>query len=300
MQRAIENWVNWLTVERSASTIRGYRWEMRKLQEHFPEKVLRDFSEADLYAYLAARRKTSGDAAIKRAVNAMRSFFAFALKAKSPAASLKAPRPKKRVQRTLSMEQAFDVLAACDTSSATGVRDLALMCLMLDSGIRSAEVCRLETAKLDLEHRLFTLIVKGGQEAFGVFSAETANTLANWLALRERIARASTATVFVSVGGLKPGQSLTTDGLRRIFHRVGQQAGLAHFSPHDLRRTFATTTTLLGAPSRMSQMWGRWTNLQEFERYTQALLAMQNRMVSEFQKYSPVRAVLQRGAGAEP
>lgn len=301
MQLAIQVWLNRLTVDKSARTIEGYAWELRQVIKHFPNKAAPgDFTEADLYAFLAVRRTTCGDAAIKRSVNAMRSFFAFTLSEQSPAARLHAPRPKKRLQRTLSIEQAFAVLAACDTSSSIGIRDLALFTLMLDSGIRAAEACRLEVDKLDLEPRLFRLVIKGGQEGFGTFCAETANYLAQWLGIRERIAVAGVMTVFVGVGGLTPGRPLTTDGLRRIFARVGRASGLKHFSPHDLRRTFATTTQLLGAPSRMSQIWGRWENLETFERYTQALLAMQDRLRSEFEKYSPVRAALGRGTINQP
>ena len=293
MQQAFQNWSNWmLTLGKSRATQAGYSWEMRQLIRRIPDKGLDDYRADDLLAYLALRRATCGDAAIKRAVNALRSFFAFCLKERSPAAELSAPRPKKRLQRTLSLEQSFAVLAACDTSSPIGVRDVALMTLMLDSGIRAAEVCRLAIDKLDLGRRVFCMIVKGGHEASGIFGPETASFAARWLAVREGLAAPGVSTVFVGIGGLTPGRPLTTDGLRRIFHRVGRAAGLAHFSPHDLRRTFATTMTLLKAPSRLAQLWGRWGNLQEFERYTQALLEMQNMLRDEFDPYSPVRAAL--------
>src|SRR3972149_4852244 len=226
MEPAIRNWVNWLTINRSAATVSGYGWELRHLAKCFPDKQPGDFNQNDLLAYLANRRKAGcGDAAIKRTVNALKSFFIFTRQGDSPAVRPPAPRPKKRLQRTLTFAQAFAVLAACDTSSPIGARDLAIMTLRPESGIRAAEALRLTLDKLDLSNRLFRLVVKGGPEGFGKFSLSTANCLARWLSIREGIAATGVASVFVSIGGLKPGHCLTTDGLRRIFRKVGTGGG---------------------------------------------------------------------------
>jgi len=285
----IDNWINWLTIDKSQATVAGYAYELRRLARDFPDKQPADFTPQDLQRYLAGRRAAGcGDATIRHAVNALRSFFAYH---HSPAAaSLPMPRPKRKIQRTLSFEQALAVMAACNTSSIIGKRDLALVALMLDTGLRSREVCRLKLADLNVDALLLKVIVKGGQEKFGVYAPETANILAAWLAERATIARSDAPTVFVAIGGLKPGQGLTTDGLRRIFARIGQAAGFK-LSPHDLRRTFATLTITLGAPTRMVQLWGRWQNIQEVQRYTEALTAQ------GFERYSPIRAILR---GLEP
>jgi integrase len=81
----------------------------------------------------------------------------------------------------------------------------------------------------------------------------------------------NTDAVFVGVGGSKPGQRLTTSGLRVIVRKWGDGAGLGQISPHVFRRTFATLATIGGAPSRMVQLAGRWSRIEEVERYTRAL-----------------------------
>lgn len=286
----IDDWLNWLSINRSQATITGYGWEMRHLACCFPGKGAGDFTPAELRQYLADRRKAGcGDAAIKRTVNALRNFFAFACGETSPAADLPMPRPKKRQQRTLKADQALAVLAACDSSSAIGTRDLALMALMLDTGLRAAEVCRLRLDQLAVDSREFKAIVKDGHEKSGVFSSDTANYLVKWLELRKQIARPGVNTVFVGIGGTLPGRPLTTDGLRRIFYRVGQAAGLPNgFSPHDLRRTFATLAHQFGAPTRLVQIAGRWEDINMVTRYTRALTA------HDFDPYSVVSALMRR------
>ncbi len=64
---------------------------------------------------------------------------------------------------------------------------------------------------------------------------------------------------------------LTPCGLRCVFRNLGAAAGLAKFSPHDLRRTFATLATERGAPSRLVQEGGRWSDIQMVERYTRTV-----------------------------
>lgn len=283
----LSQWVDWSYLEgRSESTIAGYSWEVRKLAAYFPDKRVEDYTQSDLIAFLAWRRQTCGDAAINRAVCGLKAFFKFARPGQSPAEGIPAPRPKKRAKRTLTHQQAFTVMACCDTSRPRGVRDLALIALMLDTGLRASEVCRLELRAVDLEHHAFAVVVKGGDEKSGVFSQETASYLTAWITIRETIASPETKTLFTSVGGLKPGRPLTTDGLRRIFHYIGRAAGLDYFSPHDLRRTFATLATLMGAPVRLVQLAGRWDDINQVVHYTRALQA------KDFAPYSPVSGLM--------
>ena len=79
---------------------------------------------------------------------------------------------------------------------------------------------------------------------------------------------------------------MTPSGLRVAFRYMGKRAGLAAFSPHDMRRAFATMAHRLGAPSRLVQVAGRWEDLRMVARYTPSLTA------EDFDPYSPVRGLL--------
>ncbi len=288
MERAIEDWINWLAVNKSQSTVKGYTWELRALARTLPGKTPVEVRTTDLTKYLAERRLNgAGPAAIKRSVAAFRIFFGYVVgQKKNPARSIPFPKVKRRRQRTLDDDQALSVLAACDTSTLTGKRDLALLCLLLDSGLRAAEVCRLQWVDVDLKSRSFLVVVKGGEQREGVFSSATSRYLADWL--EARAARGGGGpTLFCSVGGTTPGEPLTTNGLRAIFRRIGNRAGLPRgFSPHDLRRTFATLAVRRGAPTRIVQVAGRWEDEAMVSRYTQALTAR------DFDPYSPVEGLL--------
>lgn len=288
MHPKIDEWVHLLYVTLAISTIEAYAWEIGALARAYPERDLLALTQADLTRYLYDRRVVHkcGDAAIKRAVNAFRSFYHFALGTRSPAADIMAPMVKQKKQRTLTATQTFEIMLACDTSTPRGKRDLAIIALGLDTGLRESEICRLPLNRVDLENRRLTVVMKGGDEGEGAFSLETVAILSAWLAIRPAYARHGVDTFFVGVGGTKCGQPITPSGLRVIFRRVGAAAGLEKFSPHDLRRTFATLSHRNGAPTRVIQVAGRWDDIRQVVQYTQALEA------KDIDPYSPVTGLL--------
>lgn len=283
----VGQWINWLRIASAATTVAAYEWELRALERFFPDRSVTELKTADLARYIAHRRAVQkcGDATIRRTVNALKAFYKFACKGNlrtSPARSLPVPKTKKKKQRSLTWAQVEQLMLACDTSSVRGKRDLALICLLLDSGLREAEVCRLTLDNVDLVERRLTVRIKGGDDGDGIFGLDTQQALMTWLAMRALYAQPGVSNFFVSVGGLKPGMPITPSGLRVIFRRLGAAAGFEKLSPHDLRRSFATLSSKLGAPSRIVQVAGRWENIEMVEQYTRDLEA------DDFARYSPV------------
>jgi len=290
----IAEWLDWLRIDAAATTVESYGWELRHMERwSMPREVL-TLSKSDLARYLAERRLSGcSDATIRRSVNALRAFYKFSLGKRSPAGTIPAPSVKKRRQRTLTADQAFGLMVSIDTSTALGWRNLALVCLCLSTGLRESELCHLRINELDLQSGRLTTRVKGGADGDGVFGSDTAATLATWLGVRSAIARPGVETVFVSIGGTKHGHPLTPSGLRVIFRRMGQKAGLKNsagepqrLSPHDLRRTCATLASRFGAPSRIVQIALRWNDPKMLELYTQGLTS------ADFAPYDPVSRML--------
>jgi site-specific recombinase XerD len=291
----ISEWLDWLSINASPTTLDAYRWELRHFEKWSAPRNLLELDKSDLARYLAERRAGGkSEATIRRSANALKAFYKFALGRKSPARTLPVPKAKRRTQRTLSFKQAFDLMSSIDTSCVRGKRDLAIVCLGLSSGLRESELCRLKLQEVDLQRGRLVTRVKGGNDGAGVFGHDTASALASWLAVRESIAGPGVVTVFVSVGGNTPGQPITPSGMRVIFRRLGQRAGFEHgLSPHDLRRSFATLSIRLGAPSRIVQVAGRWGDLKMVEGYTPTLEA------SDFAIYDPVSRILGLGSGED-
>lgn len=219
---------------------------------------------------------------------AVRAFLKWRYGKDHPALNLSIKREDAGPQRTLSIDQAKTVyIHLKNLHSDIGTRDLAIFSLLLDTGLRSSEICRLDRGNLNLDTRTLTVKVKGGDWGSAIYSEVTTRHLIEWLHKRHEHV-GSTSAVFVGIKGTKPGTRITNSGLRVIVRRWGKRSGIGPLSPHDFRRTFATISTILQAPTRLVQMAGRWSRLEEVERYTRGLQLL------EFDQYLPMRKVSQR------
>jgi integrase/recombinase XerC len=208
-----------------------------------------------------------------------------------PGACLKAPRPKKKIQRTLKTEEILKLLQQCQVVNVGGVseadamrcalRNAAIISLLYDSLLRASELCRLTIDKLDLERRRLVVVIKGGNEGVGQFSQETADRLRAWLGVRQ--AAEGVDTVFVSVGGKTPGRPLKPVGLRLILLKIGKRAGVPKVTPHAFRRGGARAIVRNGASERVAQEFGRWQDTSMVRLYTRDLDAE-----DLYDRYSPV------------
>ena len=110
-------------------------------------------------------------------------------------------------------------------TGAQGVRNRALVALLLDTGIRLAELVALQPADLLLDNGLVRVIGKGDKARMVPISSAVVDRLKEWLAVR----------------GAEPGRLfwLTRDGVKMLLRRIQRETGL-HLHAHKLRHTAAT------------------------------------------------------------
>jgi len=265
---AVQDWTNWLAGTRrlSLATVEGYSRELKSLATKFPSLDAMEFKTKHLNQHLAERRLMDnvGEATVKRAVAAYKSFFGYVCGKKSPARDMPYPRVPRKIQKSLTWEEFQAIACACNTRTAKGARDLAIICLLIDTGLRASELCNLRLADVDLQRGWLKAIVKGGDEGVGLFTEYTTLQLAAWLSVRQTYA--NDETLFVSLRG---GKRLTRQGLKCELRKLGTRAGVVGLCPHRFRRAFASLTTENGGPSRLVQDGGRWGSEAVFRLYSQ-------------------------------
>jgi site-specific recombinase XerC len=197
-----------------------------------------------------------------------------------PALSAKLKRMVGKPQRALDEDTALKLLASFDTYTAKGARDLAICTLALDTGLRESELCRVQLADTDLEHRVLQVIVKGGQWSAAIFGLQTVANLDRWLHYR----RPADGQGFLFTH-IKTGQGLTPEGLYMIVKQWGVRIGI-QLSPHDLRRSMAVMGSLNGASERSLMEMGRWGSSSMIKRYTRTL------KLEQLRRYLPVDRLL--------
>jgi integrase/recombinase XerD len=152
------------------------------------------------------------------------------------------PRPKvgQYLIRPFSEEQVKKLLEQPDLASFTGLRDAALMCFLLDTGLRISECLSLTFDALDLPRRTARVLGKGKKERIVPFGARTLAWVERYLERR----RQSDDTPFVFVN--QYGEQLTANAMSHRIAGYGRKAGMrgVRVSPHTFRHTFSVNWLL--------------------------------------------------------
>ncbi|MHB8513730.1 MAG: tyrosine-type recombinase/integrase [Actinomycetota bacterium] len=152
--------------------------------------------------------------------------------------------PRGRALSAGELRSLFRVCAA-DTSPA-GRRDAALVGALYGVGLRRGEVAALKTSDFDREQEAFTVRSgKGRKDRITYASRGTIEAVEAWLEVRGE----SKGPLFVPInkGGSLAIRHLTGQAILGILQKRAEEAGVAAFSPHDLRRTFVSDLLDAGA-----------------------------------------------------
>ena len=150
--------------------------------------------------------------------------------------------------RMLSISEILDLRQVCDTKTAGGVRDAALLAVMSRGGLRRAEVVALDIDDFsETDGGQGTLVVegKGRKQRLVPLANGALAALQAWVSLRGE----EPGPLFLPVtkGGVIGSKRMTTQAIYNTLRRVAKRAGVADFSPHDLRRTAGSEMLDAGA-----------------------------------------------------
>lgn len=210
-------------------------------------------SELDARAVLAAVRAaadTLPGPSLRCTVTALRSLLRFLH------ATGRVPRPlveavpplKARVRMILpspvSTEVADRLVASCDTATATGCRDAAILAVLARLGLRAQEVASLRLDDIDWRRGEMRVTGKGGKVEVLPLPVDVGEALASYLSG----GRSRTDCRAVFVKAVAPFGPMSSDGIGGVVRVHCDRAGLARFGPHRLRQLVATATLRAGAP----------------------------------------------------
>lgn len=156
-----------------------------------------------------------------------------------PLKNVKAPRvPNDQIQ-PLNEEQ-IQALLDVARRGRNPERDVALILLLLDTGMRVSELCALTVADFDRGTGELTVIGKGNKRRTTYMGQTARRALWRYIESDRRQAAAN-EPLFVATGGYKVGAGLARSGVGQILHKAGVRASLAGIrcSPHTLRHSFA-------------------------------------------------------------
>ena len=191
----------------------------------------------------------------------IRSFFAWLAEEeyiqKDPSLKLhqeKVNRKPEPVFTDLQMEQ---IRAACKN-----IRDEAVMCFLVSSGVRITECVELKKEDVDLDQREAVVLGKGNKYRTVYFDARTEFALRKYLNSRKD----DSPYLFVSLRA--PYDQIKPGAIRSRMMKISKETGIEKIHPHRMRHTMATNLVEKGCDiTDVQQMLGH-TKLDTTMRYT--------------------------------
>lgn len=153
----------------------------------------------------------------------------------SPMAKMHPPKVPDVPVPVMSDDDLRRLLAAAEGKAPEDRRDMAVLRLFLDSGMRLSELTHLKVSDVDLDSRVAVVMGKGRRPRACPFGAKTAGALDRWLHVRARDPYAATSdALWLGVRG-----PLGIAGIRSLIERRAAQAGIGHVHAHLFRHAFA-------------------------------------------------------------
>jgi len=253
----VERYRRYLLIERglTAGTARGYVDLVRPFIESRTDPagglVLWELTAADVLGFVLSQSDRRSRKSAKLLVSALRSLLGYLHVQGVIARPLAGAVPSVAGWRLAGLPRALDpdqvrlLLGSCDRSSIAGVRDFAILTLLVRLGMRRGEVAGLRLD--DIDWRAGELVVrgKGARVERLPLPADVGGALADYLS-RGRPAGFVWREVFVRVKA--PLAPLTAGGVTQVVVSASNRAGIGEVTAHRLRHTAATELLRHGAP----------------------------------------------------
>lgn len=178
-------------------------------------------------------------------------FFTSELIEKNPAALVKMPKLHQKEIIRLDPDEVATLLDAVENGdnmtkselkyhAKTKVRDLALLTLLLGTGIRVSECVGLDMQDVDFKNNGIKIRRKGGYEAIVYFGDEVEKALRDYIRLREEIIPESghENALFLSMQNKRISVRSVENLVKKY---AGKVTSLKKITPHKLRSTYGTT-----------------------------------------------------------
>ena len=219
-------------------------------------ELLRGVTTDQIYDFLlySDSERENQTAAKARKLAAIRSLYKFLVNKRgymedNPAANIDSPKKKKALPKFLSLEEAKALLSAVinDPESTNRERDLCMITLFLNCGMRVGELVGINLQDIDTELRSLRVLGKGNKERIIYLNEACRDALRAYLGIRksEKYQNCTDKALFLSNRMAR----LSIQGVQVTVQKYLKMAGLEskHYSVHKLRHTAATLMYQSGA-----------------------------------------------------
>ena len=231
----------------SQRTISYYKENIQRLISKL-EKPIKEITTEDIRNYLSEYKEINncGSVTIDNIRRVFSSFFAWLEDEdyiiKSPVRRIHKVKTASIIKETFTDENIEKMRDECKN-----IRNLAIIELLISTGMRVGELVNLNTEDIKFEDRSCVVQGKGNKQREVYFDARTKIHLMQYLNIRKDGNKA----LFVSKN--KPYQRLSISGIELIVRKIGIKTDVNRVHPHKFRRTLATMAIDKGMPIEQVQ-----------------------------------------------
>ncbi|MDD5657280.1 MAG: tyrosine-type recombinase/integrase, partial [Elusimicrobia bacterium] len=223
----------------SPATSEHYRWTLGQAVEFFKRAGADKpcaVSSVHVKQFLDDRRATGmSSSTLQTRFRHLRTFFralvSDGILTKDPTEQVSTPKIETKPPKAFSLDNFAAVLERVDLKKPLGKRDVALFCLVFDSGARVSEVLSLSIKDLDLSQNMAQVRGKGGRFRSIAWGERTRRAVLDWLRCRPE-AKPEDPAFCDKFGGM-----LSRGAVRQRLKRLTKKAGIAapRLAVHALR-----------------------------------------------------------------
>ena len=253
------------TKETYLSGFKAFCWFVRSTSLDFDELTRDDVKS--FKEYLVNEKKLK-PATVSSYLASVRSFYAYSedngieniahrVKGVTDSRSFK--------KEPLTPDQAQRLLASIDRSTEKGMRDFAILNLMLRTGLRDIEIVRANCKDIQTKAGVDVLYLQGkgraSKDSFVVLTPKALSPITTYLEKRGNVNELD--PLFASVSSRNAGERLTVRSISRIAKSALRAIGIddERYTAHSLRHTAITFSLLGGATERDAQQMARHANI---------------------------------------
>ena len=234
---------NYIKFEKRLSelTIKNYQHDINRLIK-LNDKKLTEINSEDIRLSLS-KLHTSGlsGKSLSRILSSWRGCFLFLNKSQlmkyDPTSGIKAPKPKKKLPQTLSIDQVFNLINIPQTGFID-TRDKAILEFFYSSGLRLSELVNIHISDIDMSEQTLKVLGKGNKFRIVPIGRKAIEALNLWILQRNKLNKIlDSELLFLNQHGKK----LTARAIQYRLKFWAQKNNIPeNIHPHLLRHSFAS------------------------------------------------------------
>ena len=244
-EELINYFIDGKTVEGlSPRTLELYESTVRTLLTYVP-KGIQEITTDDVKYFMRCKQEDGiSVVTINNYVRNLKSFFKYltinGLIYNNPMVGIHKIKEPKIVKKPFNNSEIVQLRYAV---SKNGLRDAAMLELLLSSGMRVGEMAGLKVTDVNLSNKTCIVLGKGNKERVCFFNETTKFLIEKYLNEEKK---GNNDALFVS--SKAPYGKLGINGIERRIRELGRDCGVENTHPHRFRRTFATNLLKKGVP----------------------------------------------------